>query len=49
MKPLTKKEIARTIRAEKVVEGWRGANEGLDRWFDEVMRDARLSIGMDLP
>jgi guanosine-3',5'-bis(diphosphate) 3'-pyrophosphohydrolase len=34
-------------RAYKVVEGCRGVNQGLDRWFDEVLRDARLSIGMD--
>ena len=33
--------------ADQVVAGCRGANEGLDRWFDEVLRDARLSIGMD--
>jgi len=33
--------------ADQVVAGCRGANEGLDRWFDEVLRNARLSIGMD--
>ena len=33
--------------ADKVVAGCRGVNQGLDRWFDEVLRDARLSIGMD--
>ena len=33
--------------AKKVVTGCRGVNEGLDRWFEEVLRDARLSNGMD--
>jgi guanosine-3',5'-bis(diphosphate) 3'-pyrophosphohydrolase len=33
--------------ADQVVAGCRGVNQGLDRWFDEVLRDARLSIGMD--
>jgi guanosine-3',5'-bis(diphosphate) 3'-pyrophosphohydrolase len=31
--------------ADRVVAGCRGANQGLDRWFDEVLRDARLSMG----
>jgi guanosine-3',5'-bis(diphosphate) 3'-pyrophosphohydrolase len=33
--------------ADQVVAGCRGTNDGLDRWFDEVLRNARLSIGMD--
>ena len=33
--------------ADQVVAGCRGVNQGLDRWFDEVLRDARLSIGID--
>ena len=33
--------------ADEVVDGCRGVNQGLDRWFDEVLRDARLSIGID--
>jgi guanosine-3',5'-bis(diphosphate) 3'-pyrophosphohydrolase len=33
--------------AEKAIAGCRGVNEGLEQRFDEVLRDARLSIGMD--
>jgi guanosine-3',5'-bis(diphosphate) 3'-pyrophosphohydrolase len=33
--------------ADKVVAGCRGANQGLERRFDEVLRDALLSIGVD--
>ena len=31
----------------EVVKGCRGANQGLERRFDEVLGDARLSIGVD--
>jgi guanosine-3',5'-bis(diphosphate) 3'-pyrophosphohydrolase len=33
--------------ADQVVAGCRSVNEGLECWFDEVLRNARLSIGMD--
>ena len=33
--------------AAEVVKGCRGVNQGLEHRFDEVLRDARLSIGMD--
>ena len=32
--------------ADQVVAGCSGVNEGLERWFDEALRNARLSIGM---
>ena len=33
--------------AERVVEGCRGVNQGLEDRFDEVLKDARLSVGVD--